>query len=62
LKGSAKVTADELREYCKERMARFKVPKEVEFLPILPKGPTGKLLKRTLRDMSIRDESGRKSV
>jgi long-chain acyl-CoA synthetase len=35
--------------YCKERLASFKYPRIVEFLEALPKGPTGKILKRELR-------------
>ena len=42
-------TAEELREYCRERLAKYKVPKYFEVLPHLPKGPTGKILKRELR-------------
>ena len=44
------VTVDELMDYCKERMAGYKCPKEFEILHELPKGPTGKILKRELRD------------
>jgi fatty-acyl-CoA synthase len=36
-------------EYCKQRMAHFKVPKRVVFVESLPKNPSGKLLKRELR-------------
>ena len=36
-------------EFCKERMAHFKVPKRVVFVESLPKNPSGKLLKRELR-------------
>jgi fatty-acyl-CoA synthase len=36
-------------EYCKSRMAPFKVPKRVVFVESLPKNPSGKLLKRELR-------------
>ena len=36
-------------EYCKSRMAHFKVPKRVVFVESLPKNPSGKLLKRELR-------------
>ena len=53
LRKAATVTAEDLRTYCQERIARYKVPKEVEILPSLPKGPTGKLLKRKLREMSM---------
>jgi long-chain acyl-CoA synthetase len=47
-------TADDLTTYCEERLAVYKVPKFVEFLPELPKGPTGKILKRELRDLAIK--------
>ncbi|HTO98389.1 MAG TPA: acyl-CoA synthetase [Myxococcales bacterium] len=39
-----------LIDYCKPRMAHFKVPKRVVFVESLPKNPSGKLLKRELRD------------
>ncbi|HET7786870.1 MAG TPA: acyl-CoA synthetase [Myxococcales bacterium] len=44
-------TLDEktLIEYCKPRMATFKVPKRIVFVESLPKNPSGKLLKRELR-------------
>jgi long-chain acyl-CoA synthetase len=35
--------------YCKERLAAYKYPRIVEFAESLPKGPTGKILKRELR-------------
>lgn len=41
--------ADDLIAYCKERLAAYKYPRVVEFLEDLPKGPTGKILKRELR-------------
>ncbi len=53
LRKAATATPEELREYCQERMARYKVPKEVEIMDSLPKGPTGKLLKRKLREMAM---------
>ena len=43
-------TADELKAFCKERLAAYKYPRMVEILEALPKGPTGKILKRELRD------------
>jgi acyl-CoA synthetase (AMP-forming)/AMP-acid ligase II len=42
-------TPDELIAHCRERLARFKVPKDVGFLPALPRNPSGKVLKRDLR-------------
>ena len=43
------LNADEIHSYMQERMAKYKWPKEVEVLAELPKGPTGKILKRELR-------------
>ena len=46
----ASVTGDELRAFCKDRLAAYKYPRLVEIIDSLPKGPTGKILKRALRD------------
>lgn len=40
--------AAELRAFCRERLAAFKVPKAIEFAPQLPRTPSGKLLRRQL--------------
>ncbi len=40
------LSGDEVKEFVKRNLARFKVPREVEFLPELPRTPTGKVLKR----------------
>ncbi|MDG6913920.1 MAG: long-chain fatty acid--CoA ligase [Nitrososphaerota archaeon] len=51
LKDPAKGTsAQELIEFCQERLAKFKVPKEVEFVQELPKTLIGKVLRRKLRE------------
>ena len=42
-------TPEELVAYCKEHLAAYKYPRVVEILDSLPKGPTGKILKRELR-------------
>ncbi len=49
LKRGAGVTAEELIAYCRSRLAAYKYPRRVEFVAALPKGPTGKILKRMLR-------------
>jgi long-chain acyl-CoA synthetase len=36
-------------DFCKERLSAYKYPRTVEFMEILPKGPSGKILKRELR-------------
>jgi fatty-acyl-CoA synthase len=50
LKPGATATVKELREHCKERLARFKVPRDIHFRDALPKGGTGKILKTELRE------------
>ncbi|MGH9967631.1 MAG: class I adenylate-forming enzyme family protein [Pyrinomonadaceae bacterium] len=48
LKDGMKPTEEELLGYCRQRLADYKCPKEVRFVRDIPKGPTGKLLKREL--------------
>ena len=43
------VTPEEIISFCKERMAAYKYPRQVEIVPEIPKTPTGKFLRRTLR-------------
>ncbi|MBR7555025.1 fatty acid--CoA ligase family protein [Allobacillus sp. GCM10007491] len=43
------VTREELVALCKEKLAKYKQPKEIEFLEELPKNTTGKILKRNLK-------------
>jgi long-chain acyl-CoA synthetase len=50
LKEEDKVTEEELVSYCKERMADYKYPRNIEFMEELPKTATGKFLRRELRD------------
>ena len=38
--------------FCRERLAGYKVPRRVEFLDELPRNPSGKVLKRVLREES----------
>ncbi|MFO7707932.1 MAG: long-chain fatty acid--CoA ligase [Desulfobacterales bacterium] len=51
LKEGAAATAEEITAYCRRHMAAFKAPAHVDFLAELPKSATGKILKRTLREM-----------
>jgi long-chain acyl-CoA synthetase len=46
LKEGKEVDADELREFVKEQVANYKYPRKIWFPDELPKGPTGKILKR----------------
>ena len=54
LKNEREVPADEIIAFCKERLADFKCPKTIRIVTEIPKGPTGKLLKRELaREFSV---------
>ncbi|HEY0379557.1 MAG TPA: long-chain fatty acid--CoA ligase [Pyrinomonadaceae bacterium] len=48
LKDGASATAEEIVSFCREHLADYKCPKSVRFVEDIPKGPTGKLLKREL--------------
>lgn len=47
----ANLDEDSIKTYVKEHLARYKVPREVVFLDELPRNPTGKILKRELRNL-----------
>ena len=44
----AQVSADDLRAHVKDNLARYKVPRDVEFVDAIPRNPTGKIVKRLL--------------
>ncbi|HEY0225117.1 MAG TPA: long-chain-fatty-acid--CoA ligase FadD2 [Mycobacterium sp.] len=52
-KDGAGVDEDTIKTYVREHLARYKVPREVVFLDELPRNPTGKILKRELREIEI---------
>jgi fatty-acyl-CoA synthase len=45
-----KMSADDVKQYVKTNLARYKVPRDVEFVDELPRTSTGKVLKRELKD------------
>jgi fatty-acyl-CoA synthase len=49
----ASIGEDDIKHYVREHLARYKVPREVVFLDELPRNPTGKVLKRELREMEV---------
>jgi long-chain acyl-CoA synthetase len=50
LKGGAQVSDTELISFCRDRIAKYKAPKTVEFVDSLPKSSAGKILRRLLRE------------
>lgn len=60
LKEGQQATEEEIIEYCKANLARYKVPKLVEFRPELPKTIVGKVLRRTLREEEIQKQKQQK--
>ncbi len=52
LKSGVSATAEELLAFSKERLAKFKLPTAIEFVPSLPKSSVGKVLRRELRDQA----------
>jgi long-chain acyl-CoA synthetase len=48
LKEGQEATEDELRAHAKEQVASYKYPRKIWFVDDLPKGPTGKILKREI--------------
>jgi long-chain acyl-CoA synthetase len=48
LKEGQDASADELRDFVKDQVAAYKYPRRVWFVDELPKGPTGKILKREI--------------
>jgi long-chain acyl-CoA synthetase len=49
LKPGAEATGEDLVAWCRERLAAYKYPRQVHVVDDLPKGPTGKILKKELR-------------
>jgi acyl-CoA synthetase (AMP-forming)/AMP-acid ligase II len=59
LKPGAKASAAEIIEFMRSRIAHYKCPKSVDFLETIPRNPTGKILKRVLREPYWRDQERR---
>ena len=55
LKAGQQLTADEVRTFCKTRLAHFKVPKYVKFVESFPQTVTGKIQKFKIRDAMIEE-------
>ncbi|CAN5666894.1 long-chain-fatty-acid--CoA ligase FadD2 [soil metagenome] len=52
LRHGAQLTEREAQDYCREALADYKRPRKVTFLAEMPRNPTGKILKRELRELT----------
>ena len=57
LKAETDASEEQVIQFCKERMAHFKAPKSVGFVPALPKTGSGKISKNVLREAYWRGQA-----
>ena len=57
LKEGQTIDEKEIIEHCLKNLAKFKVPQSVEFIDLLPRNATGKVLKRELREEIVGSEA-----
>ena len=50
VKSDDALTGEEILAFCQGKLAKFKQPKAVEFIDVIPRNPSGKILKRVLRE------------
>jgi fatty-acyl-CoA synthase len=55
LRDGETATAEELREYCRGRVAHYKIPRYVKFVDVFPTTVTGKIQKFVMREQSIKE-------
>ncbi|MEE9609196.1 MAG: acyl-CoA synthetase [Myxococcota bacterium] len=48
--GSGAALADEILDFCRDKLAKYKTPRSIDFIAEMPRDPNGKLYKRKLRD------------
>ena len=54
-KNSINLTKEKIIEHCINNLAKFKIPSEIAFVSELPRNATGKVLKRTLKEISSKN-------
>ena len=57
LKPDEQAAADEIIRWLRDRLAHYKCPKSVDFAKELPRNPSGKILKRVLREPYWKDKN-----
>jgi long-chain acyl-CoA synthetase len=58
LRPGQQVTADEIRAFCRDKLAAYKLPRQVEFRDSLPKTMVGKVLRRDLAQTGQEHKAG----
>ena len=53
------LTEEEITQWCKEKLAAYKVPKMIEFVDALPKSTIGKILRREVKEMDKKKKEGK---
>jgi len=56
LQSGQRLEPEHILEHCRERLARYKVPREVRIVPVLPLSPQGKILKRELHRLYVESD------
>lgn len=51
------LTLDDVREFCREKLGKFKIPRQLIIMDALPRNPSGKILKRVLREQLAKLDS-----
>ena len=53
LRDGLTVGEEQLQDLVRSRVADYKTPERIAFLPVLPKGPTGKVERRALKNLAL---------
>ena len=61
LKEGASITPTDITKFCRQRLAGYKVPRQVEFRDALPRAATGKILRRTLQAEELAKQEAEKT-
>jgi acyl-CoA synthetase (AMP-forming)/AMP-acid ligase II len=57
VKDDVEVSADDIIRFARTRIAKFKCPKTIDFIDTLPRNPSGKILRRELREPYWKDKT-----
>jgi fatty-acyl-CoA synthase len=58
LRGNAELTDDAIREFCKEQIAHYKIPRHIKFVDEFPMTVTGKVQKFKMREQMEQEIAG----